>query len=117
MASNGQKAGAAAGNFLGFLSNPIVPYVFLAGGILVAAYLLIGKLSDIFGVGGALGAGAEDPGGGAAATDALEAIDNQLEIGKSSLSQSDATQEVLKDPWGSVKSIFGYGSSASGTVN
>ena len=75
---------------------------------------LAGGAYYLFRSGGPLGAGAPDPGGGAPATSAFEAIYNQFEIGKSSLSMGGAAQSFFSDPLGAMESILGY-SPSSGT--
>lgn len=76
----------------------------LIGAIGYGIYYVINNLPDLFSNLG-IGAGAADPGGGAAATGILGSLDNMLEIGSSSESMSDATQTFFTQPVASVSAI------------
>jgi hypothetical protein len=87
---------------------PTLATLALIAGLAAGAYYL-------FRSGGPLGAGAPDPGGGAPASSALSAVLNQLEIGPSSLSYSDALQQTLGSPIQTLESILGWNSESSDT--
>jgi len=76
-----------------------VDIILVFGGVAGLAYLAYWIYQN-------LGGGAADPGGGAPSTGILSALDNQLEIGASSLSQSDATQQFLSNPFSSLGTIL-----------
>jgi hypothetical protein len=77
----------------------------IGGGI--GLYYILNKLG--------ISPGAPDPGGGAPATGILGAVVNQLEVGSSSLSFSDALQSIVTSPLQAIESILGFGGGASDT--
>lgn len=80
--------------------GPVLPYVIGGVIVLVGGYYLITKLYSQF------GAGAPDPGGGAASTGVIDGILNQTaEIGSSSLNYTGALQETVTNPIETAQSI------------
>lgn len=72
------------------------------------AYECVQNFGSGDGICGGLGSGAPDPGGGAPANSLLDSVLNQFEIGSSSLSESDATQQFLSSPLTTIESILGF---------
>lgn len=87
--------------FFGTFLAGAIPYIIGGVALIFGGVYLYNYLQTNF------GAGTPDPGGGAPSTGILSGLVNTLEVGKSSLSQSDATAQLAANPLQSIDSIAG----------